>query len=205
MRVVLVHDARHHNAVSWIIQLHATHDGQSRPAVFTSTAAKDLDENPGATLVLGCNANESRAIEAHLFRSEPIAVDWFNGHPSQDVEIDERLQPVWRQDVTADVLGVRRFRNYLILQGLLAGACVLRRSRTMGESAGNAMINLEDYRLVHGLLQAPVVCSADELCDPLAIDMINRTNVYLRVKYGPDSLEQNPLGAEDYDEYVHGR
>ena len=77
--------------------------------------------------------------------------------------------------------------------------------RTTNSSADNATINLEDYRLVRILLRSPVVCSPDDLCDPLTIDMINRANIFLKVKYGPDSVVHNPFAAVDYDKFVHGR
>jgi hypothetical protein len=43
-------------------------------------------------------------------------------------------------------------------------------------------LGLQDYELVRGLLQSPLVGSADESFDPLTADMVNRANVFMAVK-----------------------
>jgi hypothetical protein len=59
-------------------------------------------------------------------------------------------------------------------------------------------VSLQDYGLARQLLCSPVVAPADEVFDPIAVNMVNRANVYLSVKYAPDPVDQNPFYADDY-------
>ena len=48
----------------------------------------------------------------------------------------------------------------------------------------NLITSIADYELVRRLLQSRLVAGADEAFDPLAADMVSRSNVYVAVKYG---------------------
>jgi hypothetical protein len=79
------------------------------------------------------------------------------------------------------------------VNGLLAGACLIREFDNVDQADATCTLTLADYELVRSLLQSSVVCSVDENFDALATAMIDRANVYLGVKYGDDSSAFNPF------------
>ncbi len=203
-RVVLVHHPRLHSAVGWELQFHSSNDGP-KPAVFTASASSDLHENPHAMLVLDGNARELRVVEDWLMQTNVPSVNWSHVCSPQRMAMDGRLETVCRIAHARGSFEAATFQQDRILRGLLAGACVLRLHRSEDAQGDPPSVNLEDYEIVRRLLQSGLVCPLDGLCDPLSVDMINRANVYLAVKYGPTPVEHNPFNAHDYDAYVQGR
>jgi hypothetical protein len=86
-----------------------------------------------------------------------------------------------------------RFRDTQIVNGLLAGACLIRTFDNVDQADATRTLTLADYELVRSLLQSSVVCSVDENFDALSTALIDRANVYLGVRYGDDSSALNPF------------
>ena len=154
--------------------------------MFTGSSPDDLDDDPGATLVLQGNPDESGAIMHWLLGAEHSLPDWANVRSSRSIQPDPVLQPVLCPRAVSNPPGGYQYRDQLILRGLLVGACLLRSSREGDQGSETLTISLDDYALVRRLLRTELVCPTDESCDPLAVDMVNRANIYLAVKYGPE-------------------
>ncbi len=199
LRLVLVHAPRLHNPAAWAVQMamSAGAAGTSRPAMFSRFLPDDLDEDPGATLVLRPNPQEHAAIMQWLMAEEHAAPDLAEIDASMSFVPDPAVGSILSPGRNTREQGLQRLRDRHILQGLLIGACVLRTARQGSPANGSLTMTLDDFRSVRRLLQTQIVCSADEPFDPLAVEMVNRANVYLSVKYGPDGPENNPFYADD--------
>lgn len=200
VRLVLVHAARLHSATAWANQMAPTVPGEiePRPAVFTRGVPDDLDEAPGATLVLRASDGQTTAITRWSIMTEHAGPDWGNIHPCTSLQIDPEVvtAPVFDHSSYA-ARGLRRIQERQVLQGLLMGAGLLRSVRE-GPSAGVAInVAIDDYALVRRLLQSRLVATPDVPVDQMAVDMLNRANVYLEVKYGPDLADRNPFQTDD--------
>ena len=88
-----------------------------------------------------------------------------------------------------------------IAGALVEGAALLR--SVAGQTSGDLATTLGDYEFVRDLLCSAAVRPNRELCEPLALNMINRTNVYLSVKLGRD--RGNPFRVADEDGYRRSR
>jgi hypothetical protein len=123
------------------------------------------------------------------------------------IQPEPRLAPVLAAG-TPNGSNLRRFRDRELLRVLVIGAAVARALR-QGETEVNILaVTTADYELVRRLLQARVVCAADETCDPLSATMVGRANVFMVVKYGEDGGEDNPFndgGTEPPAEKRQGR
>lgn len=196
VRVVIVHAARLLNPVNWTLRFRRSEDARTEPAVLTASVPDNFDDDPGATLVLEADPNEVNLIENWLLHMPEGRVDRrYEGWRPID-NADPRLDSVLRRGFAFDGPGREQLRCHLVLQGLLAGACLHRAAPDDNGSPDSIAINLEDYALVRRILQSQVVSPGQELCDPLAIAMVDRANVYLEVKHDPN---RNPFYMESGD------
>ena len=112
------------------------------------------------------------------------------------------LAPVLSPLRPGDESGVRRLREQDILHNLIVGAAVL---RLLGQGAEQTTaveelaLTTDDYEQVRLLLQSPLVAPADEVCHPLAKDMVNRANVFLQAKYAEPNAQDNPFNVDGTD------
>ena len=60
-------------------------------------------------------------------------------------------------------------------------------------------VGRDDYELVRRLLQSPLLCTADEPINQLAVDMVGRANVFLKLKLNQELIEGNPLRCNGSD------
>jgi hypothetical protein len=193
-RLVLVHAPRLHNATAWAIQMASPTVGAlSRPAVFSRFAPLEADEDPGATLVVRGNTNECATIRQWLAVGSRGGFDWAHLPAQGTTGMPPALESLLAADCSPNERGLRRFRDRQVLHGLLAGACLLRAARQEVQPESSLAVNLEDYELVRGVLQSPIVASADDSFDPLAAAMVSRANVYMSVKFGDYSDSRNPF------------
>jgi hypothetical protein len=81
---------------------------------------------------------------------------------------------------------------------------VLRSSHPEQEAPAEAVVNVQDYELVRNLLCSITTETTSAAQDPLAVDMINRANVYLSTRFGQGQniLTEAELERLDYlDKY----
>ena len=198
-RLVLVHTPRLHIPTAWSIQLAKPVNGEgcSLPAMLSRFVPDNLDEDPGATLVVRATAQENDTISHWLATRHNGGNDQPpHGRPFT-VEMPAWLSPVLSAESFGRVPGRLRFRDLEILRALLAGACVLRACGG-GETADSAEVSPEDYELVRQLLQSSILRPADVVCDRLATIMVGRASVYLAAKSGEVRRYGNaPFGPDD--------
>ncbi len=206
VRVVLVHTGRLQISTAWSIQLAELPDAESRsrPAMFSRFVPDDLNEAPGATLVVRCTSNETNAIARWLHAESYTDEDQTFPNDTIDVEIPSWLTAVLSPNYDEASQLQRRFEDTQILHGLLVGAGALRSARN---GAWAATVTPEDYELVRQLLQSPILLPPGVPFDPLAAAMVNRANVYLAAKSGRIYQHRAPLAVRDYDDTQdqHGR
>ena len=205
VRIVLVHTPRLHIPTAWLIQLMDAGDAEGGPcpAMLSRFVPDDLDEEPGATVVLRGTAQETAAIGRWL--ATQGNADHGRRLPPGPISVDF---PTWLSSVLSpnprsNGRGRRRLRDLQILRGLLAGACVLRSARDGDEAVATGTVSRDDYESVRRLLQSPILLPADAACDPLATDMVNRANVYLAARSGEARRCGSPLLGRGYDEVDH--
>jgi len=85
------------------------------------------------------------------------------------------------------------------LAALLSGASLLRNAAQPDEHDNASAVGRGDYELVRRLLQSPLLCTAEEPFNQLAVDMIGRANVFLELKCNPELFEGNPLRCNGSD------
>ena len=199
-RLLLVHTPRFHVTIAWVVRLLGATEGVGMPAVFSRAVPGDVDDDPGATVVV---------------RSSPAlvedAVRWLQQRDRQAPEVgarvddqDDVLDPTDQLlDRVCDVGPARsrksadRLRDRWVLRGLISGAHLLR--RTSEEDDRGDMIEevLGDYERVRLLLRRVTAATPDDPLDGLAVDMVSRSNVYLGVRFGTDQSDRNPFRPEN--------
>ena len=193
IRAVFVYSPRMYQDVAWPIQMAGSGTMSPRPAVFCGFQHEDPDADPGLTLPLTNDEREVAAVYSWAAEEgdrlvvelqAPSSIDY-------DASLAAALHP---SSFQRGAIGYRELR---IVGALVEGAALLR--SVAGQSDGDIQTTLGDYDFVRGLLSSAVVRPNRELCEPLALDMINRANVYLSVKLGGD--RRNPFRVEDEDGY----
>lgn len=186
VRLVLVHTPRLHIPTAWSIQLaeSANEEDGPLPAMFSRFVPSDLDEDPGATLVVRATNHQTATTTQWLASHGSSHPNPLHLPGPMSVEFPAWLSPVLSPDWGSKDQGPRRFRDLQILRNLLAGACILR-IHDGGEKAGSVLaVSSEDYESVRLLLQSPTLWPADASCDPLATVMVSRANVYMAIRSG---------------------
>lgn len=200
VRLVLVHNPRLHDAVTWCIQMAQPVPGEieARPTVFTRGVPDGLDADPGVTLVLRCDSDESAAITQWSILAGQSGPGWENFHTPTQVRMNPALVPLMALNSSSTAGGVRCIRDRHVFQGLLTGAGLRRSCGQQSWTGESVDVNLQDYELVRRLLQSRLVASADAPVDRMAVAMVNRADTFLTVKYGPDQTDANPFPADEY-------
>ena len=129
MSLLLLRTPRLHNAVAWSIHMASLGAGgarETRPAVLARSVPSDVDQDPGATLVLRGNPGEYQEIAQWLAEGGCGGPRWSTIRSRVAVEFHPALTTALALDRVADGLGLLRIRGRQILQGLVSGACVLR-------------------------------------------------------------------------------
>ena len=200
VRLVLVHNPRLHVTTGWTIRMLGAAPGTPVPAVFCRAVPGDVEDDPGATLVVRCRP---ALVED--------AVRWLQQRDRQTPEIGARIDD---QDGVLDdvdqlldrVCGVGsarsqksadRLRDRRVLRGLISGAHLLRQTDE-GDDRGEATEDiLEDYERVRLLLRRVTAATPDDPQDGLVADMVSRSNVFLDVKFGDNQSDRNPFRPEN--------
>jgi hypothetical protein len=196
-RAVFVYSPRLYQDVAWPIQMAGSSTMSPRPAVFCGFQHEDPDADPGLTLPL--TNDEQEVASVRVWASDEGERHVVDVQPPSSVDYDARLATALHPSAFERCsIGYREMR---IAGALVEGAALLRSAADQG--SGKLQTTLADYRFVRGLLCSPVVRANRELCEPLALDMITRANVYLSVKLG--SNRRNPFRVEDDDGYRRSR
>jgi hypothetical protein len=200
IRNVLIHAPHLHATVAWCVQMGAPIPGEvaPRPSIFAQGVPGELEGVPGAALMLRCNSEESAAITRWSILAGQAGPEWENLQTPTNIRMYPALVPLLAMDSSPRAGGVRSIRDRQVLQSLLVGAGLRRSCRQASATGESVAASLQDYELVRRLLQSRLVASADVPVDQMAVDMVNRTNVYLAVKYGPDQTAEDPFQPDEY-------
>jgi hypothetical protein len=203
-KLVLVHSEKLLTATSWAIELCSLADTEanSRPAIFCVSSPGSGENEPGVALALRANPAEVSAVGRWFSLGQiPTVPSWQAIGQDMAVTPVPALTPVL-SPMPESESDVRHLRAQVLLRCLVVGAAVLR-SIGPGAEQSTAIEELtlttDDYEQVRRLLQSPSAAPADEACDPLAKDMVNRANVFLRVKYAEPYAQDNPFNIDGAD------
>ena len=197
-RLVVVHSPRLHNIVTWTVQMQDS-GPLPCPTVFSRSIPASLNESPIASLVLRGNTEETSSIIHWLLLGRPRRTAFPVEQPIRNVEMDPALYAVTIPSQLPNGRGPKSLRDCQLLTSLLCGACLLRNVGQSSEPSDGLTVNQDDYGRIRQLLQSAILCTADEPVDQLAVDMVNRANVYLHLKCNPELLDGNLLHCDDGD------
>jgi len=191
VRLVIVHSIRLHNILSWAVQMHNSSPGP-KPLIVCQGVPDRLDENPGPAIVLRGGRQSEAAFQWRLPR-QPATWNGPDESSTTDVQIPGWLRSLTQPIASEDDRGPQRLRGRLVLEALVRGARLYRQLESM-PCVTEEPLDVEpcDYETVRRLLRSPVIASADEPVDLLAVAMVGRSNVYLELKCTPELWEENP-------------
>jgi hypothetical protein len=193
-RLVTLHNAKLLSELNWFLQTGRQSDASPLPAVILTTLPEDLDQDPGATLVLHANDLETERLTQSLSVTDGQR-DWALTD-SMDTETVAGPLPMIARACSSNVLSMLHdVRDRKIVHGLIAGASLLETARADNPGRCVADIATSAYARVRDLLQSVVVSSSGSPVDRLATAMVSRSNVYVAVKCGPDQSEKNPFAG----------
>ena len=186
-KLVLVHAEKLRTAASWAVEMASLADmeANSRPAIFSVSNPGNGEDDPGVAMVIRANPAELTSVARWFALGQiPTVPNW--AAIAEDVATTPvaALAPILLPR-PGEESSARRLREQDILRNLVVGAAVL---RLVGQGAEQTAaveeltLTTDDYEQVRLLLQSPLVAPADEVCDPLAKDMVNRANVFLQAK-----------------------
>lgn len=197
IRAVFVYSPRLYQDVAWSIQMAGSGTMTPRPALFCAFNHDDPDADPGLTLPL---TNDEREVAAvHTWASDEGDRLVVEVQAPSSIDYHARLAVALHP--SAFERGRIGFRELRIAGALVEGAALLR--SVARQTSGHLTTTLGDYGFVRDRLCSAVVRPNRELCEPLALDMLNRANVFMSVKLGSD--RRNPFRVEDEDGYRRSR
>jgi hypothetical protein len=203
-KLVLVHAEKLRTTVSWAVEMASLADTEanSRPAILSVSSPGRGDDDPGVALTLRANSTKLSAVARCFSLGQiPILPNW------QAIDDDVSVAPVSAltqvlSPRTGNDSGICRLREHDILRSLVVGAAVLRLLGQRAEQTADVAqltMTMDDYEQVRPLLQSPIVALADETCDPLAQNMVNRANVFLQAKYAEPNAQDNLFNVDGAD------
>ena len=181
-RLLFVRDARLLGEIAWAAELSRfSRAGEVTipPTVFALAGAEDDVDAPGARLDLYASPEEEQKIVTWLQQVKKDRGEQhdMSGTPKVVRFLDPLKKFFWPTPQGSEAGGLSRLRDCQVLQALLAGACVLRNH----DSDTSLEVTDDDYETGYRLLTSKLARPADEPADPLVVDMVGRTNEYLRM------------------------
>jgi hypothetical protein len=203
IRLVLVDSEKMLAETQWAIQMELTRNapGDPLPTVLCTSPLKAPEALPGAIVMLNGTETEMSAVtrwRRHADAADPVSIEV---QAPQRVELAPSVSSaLTRFERGASPSAEQVFQAEQVLRGLLAGASLLRSAQDRTTGSTNIIVCPDDYRFVRERLQRPIVGSTDLECDPLAVDMVHRMNVYLKIRFGLDTSPDDPIwtSAEEY-------
>jgi hypothetical protein len=141
-----------------------------------------IDDVPIPLLVLRNTPDESSSIIRWLMADCPQQATLPDGQPTNGIMFDPALIPVTMPRHLPDGRGPTKLRDCQLLGALLSGACLTGNAGQSPEQTELPPCGQHEYERVRRLLQSPLVNTADEPMDQLAVDMVNRVNIFLELK-----------------------
>ena len=197
-RLVVVHTPRLYNRVAWTVQSHDS-ETSARPVVFSRFSPESIDDVPIPLLVLRNTLDESSSIIRWLMAGCPQRAVLPDSQTTNGIAYDHALFPLMMSEQLSIGRGPKKLRDCKLLAALLRGACLIGNVEQATQTTNSPTCSQHEYERVRGLLQSPLLCSADEPINQLAVDMVGRANVFLQLKCNPELMEGNPLCCSGSD------
>jgi hypothetical protein len=189
--LVVVHAPRLFNTVAWTVQMHGSQTS-ARPAIFTRMVPNSLEDVPIPILVLRNTPDESSSILRWLMAGCPQRACLPDVQPTNGITLDPALSPVTIPSKLSNGRGPTKLRDCQLLTALLSGACLTNNAEQAPESTDSATCGQREYERVRRLLQSPFVDTSNEPADQLAVEMVNRSNVFLELKCNAEFIYAHP-------------
>lgn len=196
-RLVLLTDPKLLERTGWILaSLRSTALDRPRatPALVTSQRTDGHRDMPGPTLMLHGSSPQVRLSGQWLDNGQPIEPFPLPPYPK---ELNgDAVNRLFQSVEPGPGRPPLRLLDKQVLRGLLAGAAVLRHSGT-GRPTDLLAVGLEDYQTIYDPIRQTGTQSADAAFEPLTLFMVQRANVYLKVRAAKEADQQPQLGSHD--------
>lgn len=202
-RLVVVHTPRLFNTVAWTVQMHGAATS-TRPAIFTRFVPDSVDDVPIPIVVLRSTPDESSSIVRWLMAGCPQRAVLPDNQPPNGITFDPALIPVTIPSHLPNGRGPSKLRDCQLLSALLSGAWLTGNAEQSPEPTDLPTCGHDEYERVRRLLQSPLVNTADEPVDQLAVDMVNRANVFLELQCNAEFIYAHPSLCSHGDP-IHGQ
>ena len=193
-RLIVVHTPRLFNTVAWTVQMHGS-GASALPTIFSRWIPNAVDDVPIPILVLRDTPDESSSIVLWLIAGCPQRTTLPDGQPTIGITFDPAVTAVTMPSHLPHGRGPTNLRDCQLLAALLSGACLTgnaEHSPEPPEPPDSPACGQREYERVRRLLQSPLVNTADEPVEQLAIDMVNRANVFLELKCNAEFVFAHP-------------
>lgn len=181
-RLVILHAERLFEKIAWMVQ---SAGNAPRPAIFMRFVPGKADDAPIPLLTLRGTTNESAAIVRWLMSTALPANQHRRRQSAVDVSIPPSIIPVTIPRLLPGGHGPETLRDCQLIAALLVGASLIRNDTDSDSSPYPITCSEHDYETVRRLLNSSGVATSQDSVDQLAIEMVQRANVYLRLKSDP--------------------
>jgi hypothetical protein len=176
-------------------------EGAAMPAVFSRALPEDIEEDPGAALIVhpapGLVEDAAHWLQRRDRPVPEIAARVDDVEDDVRNEIDQLLDQVWNIVPAQRCRVADRLRDGRVLRGLVTGACLLRRAHEEAAPAATTEHVLENYERIRLLLCHTTAGTPDDPLQHLAVDMVSRANTYMDIRFGEDQSDRNPFRPEN--------
>ena len=169
------------------------------PTIFSRFVPDSVDDVPTPILVLRNTPDESSSIVRWLMTGCPHRAVLPDDQPTNGITFDPALNPVTIPSHLPNGRGPTKLRDCQLLAALLSGACLTGNAEPSPELTDLPTCGQHEYERVRCLLQSPLVNTAKEPVDQLAIEMVNRANVFLELKCNAEFIYAHPSLCGDGD------
>lgn len=200
-RLVVVHAPRLFERVAWVVRTqHSTIS--ARPALFSRSVPDSADAIPLPFLVLRNSADESSALSRWIMAGYPEGASLPFGLPQSSTTLHPDLHDLTTPGQSPNLQHPRNLPDCQLLTALLFGASLMRNVEQSHDPSESQVCGPQEYERVRRLLQSPNVARAAESVDPLAVDMVNRANVFLELKQEPEFVHTHP-SLSNFGDPIH--
>jgi hypothetical protein len=200
-RLIVVHEPRLFERVSWVVKTQQS-TSSARPALFSRSVPDSADEVPLPLLILRNSADESTALSQWIIAGNPEGASLPVGLTQSSITLHPHLHGLTTPVQSPNSEQPGKLRDCQLLTALLFGASLLRNVEQSHDSSDSQVCGAQEYEIVRRLLQSPILSHATEFVGPLAVDMVNRANVFLELKQESEFVHTHP-SLSNYGDPIH--
>lgn len=200
-RLVVVHDPRLFERVSWVIKTQES-TTSARPVLFSRSVPASADDSPLPLLVLRNSADESSDLSRWIIEGYPERTSLPLALPQIFITLHPDLLDLTMPGHSLNSPNPENLRDCQLLTALLFGARLMRHVEQSHHSSESSACGPHEYENVRRLLQSPILSHTTDSVDPLAVDMVNRANVFLELKQDAEFVHTHP-SLSNFGDPVH--